>query len=83
MSRFYRATFMQIIKTVAAASVIGGCQSKPKVTDSKNPPNANLPKLLKPTARRTWIPQKIEDDGRVLIEGHWRYEVTGGSSWSR
>lgn len=60
-----------------------GCQTKPTVTDAKPEAQASLPKLTKPTVRRSWIPQKIEDDGKVMVDGHWRYEVLGGSSWSR
>lgn len=63
--------------------LIGGCQSKPKITDANSKSNAQGdPKLMKPTVKRIWIPRKIEDDGKVMEDGHWRYEVTGGSSWS-
>ena len=65
------------------AALLIGCQSKPKVTDGKPGSKESVPKLIKPTVRRTWIPQKIEEDGRVMEDGHWRYEVIGGSSWSR
>ena len=63
-----------------------GCQSKPKVGDvgaKSDAQQGNDPKLTKPTVKRIWIPRKIEDDGRVMEDGHWRYEITGGSSWSR
>ena len=60
-----------------------GCESKPKITDVKPDSSSSTPKLIKPTVRRIWIPQKIEEDGKVFEEGHWRYEVQGGSSWSR
>ena len=60
-----------------------GCQTKPKVVDAKPDAATSAPKLTKPTVRRTWIPQRIEDDGKVMEEGHWRYEIIGGSSWSR
>lgn len=58
-----------------------GCVNKPKVADAQ--PGANDPKLTKPTVRRIWIPRKIEDDGKVMEDGHWRFEIMGGSSWSR
>lgn len=61
-----------------------GCQTKPTVRDATgkaSAPSAD-PKLTKPTVKRIWIPRKIEDDGRVMEDGHWRYEITGGSTWS-
>ena len=59
-----------------------GCQSVPNPNQSKAKPETN-PKLTKPVVRRVWIPEKIEDDGHVMIEGHWRFEIQAGSSWSR
>lgn len=61
-----------------------GCQSKPKINEVSGKPDAQGdPKLTKPTVKRIWIPRKIEDDGRVMEDAHWRYEILGGSSWSR
>ena len=62
-----------------------GCKSKPKVADlnAKADSQNSDPKLTKPTVKRIWIPRKIEDEGKVMEDGHWRYEITGGSSWSR
>ena len=71
------------ISIALAIAFTVGCQSKPKVTDAKPDAQTNNPKLTKPSVRRSWIPQRIEDDGKVMEEGHWRYEVLGGSSWSR
>lgn len=70
-------------RIVIVCLCIVGCQSKPKVTDASTKPDGQGdPKLMKPTVKRIWIPRKIEDDGKVMEDGHWRYEITGGSSWS-
>jgi hypothetical protein len=59
------------------------CQSKPNVTAVTKGKDSQLsPKLTKPTVRRLWIPEKIEADGRVMEDGHWRYEIDHESSWS-
>jgi hypothetical protein len=69
-------------KAFVIISCLIGCQSKPKVAEPTPGSQANDPKLTKPTVKRIWIPRKIEDDGRVMEDAHWRYEITGGSSWS-
>ena len=74
---------VRAISAALALVFIVGCQSKPKATDAKPDVKDNVPKLTKPTVRRSWVPQRIEEDGKVMVEGHWRYEVLGGSSWSR
>ena len=73
---------MRLVLVTLALCITTACQTKPKVTDAKSVPNQN-PKLTKPVVRRLWIPQKIEDDGRVMIEGHWRYEIERDSTWSK
>jgi hypothetical protein len=76
---------VRAFEALLALSLLVGCQSKPKMAEPGMKPGAqsNDPKLTKPTVKRIWIPRKIEDDGRVMEDGHWRYEITGGSSWSR
>lgn len=74
---------MRYLLALLALTVLTNCQTKPKVTDAKsNEPNKN-PKLTKPVVRRLWIPQRIEDDGRVMIDGHWRYEIERDPTWSK
>lgn len=68
---------------VLLIALLTSCDSKPKLTDvAKGKESTTSPKLTKPTVRRTWIPEKIEADGRVMEEGHWRYEIDHESSWS-
>lgn len=74
---------MRYASVLLALCMATACQTKPKVTDVKpNQQNQN-PKLTKPVVRRLWIQQKIEDDGRVMIDGHWRYEIERDSTWSQ
>ena len=74
---------VRVISVALALVFAVGCQSKPKVTDAKPDAQTNNPKLTKPTVRRSWIPRRIEEDGKIMEEGHWRYEVLGGTSWSQ
>ena len=74
---------VRVISIALAVAFATGCQSKPKVTDVKPDTQSTAPKITKPNVRRSWIPQRIEDDGKIMEEGHWRYEILGGSSWSR
>ena len=74
---------VRAISIALAVAFVAGCKSKPKVTDVKPDTPATAPKITKPNVRRSWIPQRIEDDGKIMEEGHWRYEILGGSSWSR
>lgn len=73
---------MRLIKFGPVLFLVAACQTNSKVPEPP-PAQVTAPKLLKPTVKRTWIPQKIEDDGKVMEEGHWRYEVIGGSAWAR
>ena len=73
---------MRLVLATLTLCITTACQTKPKVTDANSEPNQN-PKLTKPVVRRLWIPQKIEDDGRVMIDGHWRYEIERDSTWSK
>ena len=62
---------------------ISGCSSKPTVTDAKGQTQtADDPKVIKPNVKRIWIPRRIEPDGKVMEDGHWRFEIIGGSTWS-
>ncbi len=63
--------------------ILFGCQTSKPVVDNAKPKSDSNPKLTKPVVRKVWVPEKIEDDGHVMIEGHWRYEIQSGSSWSR
>lgn len=76
---------VRAFEALVILSCLMGCQSKPKIADpdAKAGVTGSDPKLTKPTVKRIWIPRKIEDDGRVMEDAHWRYEITGGSSWSR
>jgi hypothetical protein len=74
-----------VLYTSVFSLFTAGCQTRLLIND-RNPGSAasdSDPKLIKPTVKRIWIPRKIEDEGKVMEDGHWRYEVTGGSSWSR
>jgi uncharacterized lipoprotein YmbA len=72
-------------KLLIAVMCLVGCQSRQKNAETIGKPDstsASDPKLTKPTVKRIWIPRKIDDDGRVMEDAHWRYEITGGSSWA-
>ncbi len=73
---------MAVYKLMFVAFCLFGCQTKPSVGDTKQDAQSNNPKLTKPTVKRIWIPRKIDGDGRVMEDAHWRYEILGGSSWS-
>ena len=68
---------------VLLCSLFFGCQTAKPVADLSKGKSDSNPKLTKPVVRKVWVPEKIEDDGHVMIEGHWRYEIQSGSSWSR
>ena len=73
---------MKLFLVLLFFPLLSSCQSKQKADQSKDRSDS-IPKLTKPVVRRVWIPEKTEDDGHVMIEGHWRYEIQSGSSWSR
>ena len=65
-------------------ALLASCRSKPTLKDAdQRSPEAGAPTLTKPNVRRTWIPKKIEEDGRTMDDGHWRYSIERGSSWSK
>jgi predicted small lipoprotein YifL len=73
---------LQYIAVAAALFSILACQSKLKINDPKDGPNPG-PKITKPVVKKIWVPEQIEDDGRVLIEGHYKWLLEKDSTWSR
>jgi hypothetical protein len=44
--------------------------------------NPYTPVIEPPVVRKVWIPdQKSEQDGSILIGGHWRYIMLSGPKW--
>ena len=73
----------QITIAIAVLSILA-CQSKLKINDPKNGESPNQgPKITKPVIKKIWVPEQIEDDGRVLIEGHYKWLLEKDSTWSR
>lgn len=77
--------WLQLAALAAAILAIVGCQSPIKIKDAKSDGKENLqgPKLTKPVIKKVWVPEAIEDDGRVLIEGHYKWLLEKDSTWSR
>lgn len=78
--------YLQQISVAIALLAILGCQTNFKLSDSKTKDSQNQnqgPKLTKPVIKKVWVPETIEDDGRVLIEGHYKWLLEKDSSWSR
>lgn len=77
--------WLQLAAVAIALVAIIGCQTAFKVkdikTDGKDLPSG--PKLTKPVIKKIWVPEAIEDDGRVLIEGHYKWLLEKDSTWSR
>ncbi len=60
------------------------CQTKPKAADGKaGDDDSKVPKLKKPVVRRIWVSEKIEENGLIWEEGHWRYEVEKNATFAR
>lgn len=80
----YLKHFLQTVVIGVAVLFILGCQSSPKIKDSKDGgKDATGPKLTKPAIKKIWIPESIEDDGKVLVEGHYKWLLEKDSTWSR
>lgn len=77
--------YIQAISLLIALLAILGCQTPVKLKDVKDggKETPQGPKLTKPVIKKIWIPETIEDDGRVLIEGHYKWLLEKDSSWSR
>lgn len=77
--------WLQLAAVAIALVAIIGCQTAVKIkdakTDGKETPQG--PKLTKPVIKKIWVPESIEDDGRVLIEGHCKWLLEKDSTWSR
>ncbi len=74
---------LQLATMTVAMCFILGCQSNPKLTDVSGKEPATGPKLTRPVIKKIWVPETIEDDGRVLIEGHYKWLLEKDSTWSR
>lgn len=77
--------WLQLAAVAAALLAIVGCQTAIKIKDAKNDGKEIPagPKLTKPVIKKVWVPEAIEDDGRVLIEGHYKWLLEKDSTWSR
>lgn len=77
--------WLQLLAIAAALIAIVGCQTAVKLKDAKtdSKDSALGPKLTKPVIKKIWVPETIEDDGRVLIEGHYKWLLEKDSTWSR
>lgn len=62
---------------------LNSCQSKQKTKDSSGAQTIEAPKLLKPDVRKIWVPPEIQEDGKVFVDGHFKYILQKGASWSR
>ncbi len=71
-----------VLSILTSAFVFCACQTKPKA-DSKTEDESKVPKLKKPVVRRIWVPEKIEENGLIWEEGHWRYEVEKNATFAR
>lgn len=63
--------------------LFNACQSKPKNKDGTPVDTSEVPKLLRPDVRRVWVPPEIQEDGKVYVDGHYKYILLKGSVWSR
>lgn len=75
---------LQHISVAIALIFILGCQTGAQIKALKDSTTetAQGPKLTKPVIKKIWVPEIIEDDGRVLIEGHYKWILDKESSWS-
>lgn len=74
---------MKRLMVVMGLLCLNGCQSKEKAKDSSAAQSTDVPKLLKPDVRRVWVPPEIQEDGKVFVEGHFKFILQKGSAWSR
>jgi hypothetical protein len=78
------AFLMKAMTLLFSVLFLISCQSLPKVQSAKSSDaRSNVPKLTKPVVKRVWVPEKIEENGSVFEEGHWRYLLQHNSNWSR
>lgn len=79
-----KKTLQHLFVAIALLFILG-CQTGPRIKDLKDSTNESTqgPKLTKPVIKKIWVPESIEDDGRVLIEGHYKWLLEKDSSWSR
>ena len=68
---------------IIASLGVSACQTTPKSLNPKSEDESKIPKLKKPVVRRIWVPEKIEENGLVWEEGHWRYEVEKNATFAR
>ena len=74
----------RIVVMVMTVSCLVCCQSAQKTKDAGDAKDgATGPKLTKPVVKKIWVPEAIEDDGHVLIEGHFKWLLEKDSTWSR
>lgn len=78
-------TILQHLSVAIALIFILGCQTGPRIKDVKDAGSdpAQGPRLTKPVVKKVWVPETIEDDGHVLIEGHYKWLLEKDSTWSR
>lgn len=76
---------LQLLTVAIAILAIMGCQTVGKIKNqSANNKESNQgPKLTRPAIKKIWVPESIEDDGKVLIEGHYKWLLEKDSTWSR
>jgi hypothetical protein len=43
----------------------------------------DVPKILKPTAKKIWIPPEIRNNGTEWVQGHYVYRIEKETTWSR
>lgn len=77
--------WLQLAAVAIAVIAIIGCQAPGKnENQNTNDKESNQgPKLTRPVIKKIWVPESIEDDGRVLIEGHYKWLLEKDSTWSR
>ncbi len=74
---------MNRLLTVAAVVCLTACQVTSKKPDANSPPDNSSPKLIRPVVKRIWVKPQILDNGKVYLDGYWRYEVEQNSTWAR
>jgi hypothetical protein len=52
-------------------------------TPLKKDTDDKTPLLTRPEVRRIWVDEKIDDNGRVYEEGHFKYIIDRNSVWSK
>lgn len=68
---------------LAGFLLFNACQSKPKNKNDTSVDATGAPKLLRPDVRRVWVPPEIQEDGKVYVDGHYKYILLKGTVWSR